>query len=320
MSQQTVKHILITGAAGFVGSNLVPYLQAHLPGVHITRVARKRTSGELAVILWEELSEASFQDIDAVIHLAGKAHDTKNTSAAREYFDVNFELTKKIYDLFLGSSAQKFIYMSSVKATADQVKGVLDEEHDSDPQTPYGKSKLQAENYIIQESQQSKDKSQDYYILRPCMIHGPGNKGNLNLLYQFVNKSLPYPLAAFQNRRSFLSIDNLSFVVQQLLTEKVPSGVYNLADDESLATNELIRIIAKIQNRSPRLWNISKGMIKAVSKIGDVLRLPLNSERLQKLTESYEVSNAKIKKALQIQRMPVDAKEGIEKTLKSFSR
>lgn len=320
MSQQAIKHILITGAAGFVGSNLIPYLQAHLPGMRITKLTRNRASDDLDVILWEELSEASFQDIDAVIHLAGKAHDTKNTSAAREYFDVNFELTKKVYDLFLESNAQKFIYMSSVKATADQVEGVLDEDHLSDPQTPYGKSKLQAENYIIQESQQSKGKSQDYYILRPCMIHGPGNKGNLNLLYQFVTKGLPYPLAAFQNRRSFLSIDNLSFVVQQLLRGTVASGVYNLADDDSLATNDLIRIIAKVQHRSPRLWNISKEMIKAASKIGDVLRLPLNSERLQKLTESYEVSNNKIKKALRLQRMPVDAKEGIEKTLKSFSR
>ena len=64
------------------------------------------------------------------------------------------------------------------------------------------------------------------YILRPCMIHGSGNKGNLNLLYNVVRKGIPWPLGAFENRRSFTSIDNLCYVVEGLLTKEVGSGIY----------------------------------------------------------------------------------------------
>jgi nucleoside-diphosphate-sugar epimerase len=89
------------------------------------------------------------------------------------------------------------------------VEGVLTEEVEPKPLTHYGKSKLMAEEYILS---QPLSVGKSYYILRPCMIHGPGNKGNLNLLYQIVQKGIPYPLAAFENKRSFLSIENLCFI------------------------------------------------------------------------------------------------------------
>ena len=150
------------------------------------------------------------------------------------------------------------------------------------------------------------------------MIHGPGNKGNLNLLYKLVQKGLPWPLGAFENKRSFTSIDNLSYIINQLIEKDIEPGIYKVADDEALSTNELIRLIALAQKRKPRIWNISKKMISLSARIGDVLHLPLNSERLKKLTESYLVSNQKIKKALGIEKMPVKAEEGMKKTFESF--
>ncbi|MDP4679990.1 MAG: nucleoside-diphosphate-sugar epimerase, partial [Cyclobacteriaceae bacterium] len=85
-----------------------------------------------------------------------------------------------------------------------------------------------------------------YYILRPCMIHGPGNKGNLNLLYKLISNGIPYPLAAFENKRSFLSVENLCFVIRELLErDDIPSGIYNVSDDEVLSSNTLIKLIAK---------------------------------------------------------------------------
>ena len=150
------------------------------------------------------------------------------------------------------------------------------------------------------------------------MIHGPGNKGNLNLLYKVVKKGIPYPLGAFENRRSFTSIDNLSFVINELIEKEVLGGIYNVADDESLSTNELIAIIAHSLNKSNRTWSWNKQFIQVVAKLGSALHLPLNTERLQKLTENYVVSNAKMKNALGIDKMPVSAKAGFTKTLKSF--
>jgi nucleoside-diphosphate-sugar epimerase len=151
------------------------------------------------------------------------------------------------------------------------------------------------------------------------MIHGPGNKGNLNLLYKLVSKNIPWPLGAFENKRSFCSIDNLMFIFKELIeSEDIPSGIYNVSDDEPLSTNELIVLIAKSQNRNSKLWNIPKKLIEGIAFIGDKLHLPLNSERLNKLTSSYVVSNAKIKAAIG-KPLPVSSREGILKTFKSFN-
>lgn len=302
-------NILISGASGFMGSNLVAYLAAQQPSVTIKRLGR-----EHADLSWENLSDESLSGIDAIIHLAGKAHDTSNSAEASEYFKVNYELTRKLYDHFLNSNAHTFIYMSSVKAAADTVNGVLTEEATPDPRTPYGQSKLQAEQYLLQHIPEGRN----VYILRPCMVHGPGNKGNLNLLYKVACKGVPWPLAAFTNKRSFLSIDNLCFVVQRLLSENISPGVYHLADDEPLSTNTLIDIMAVADGRKANLWKIPASIIRMLARCGDVLKLPINSERLKKLTESYVVSNQKIKNALHLERLPVSAREGLTITIKSF--
>ena len=91
-----------------------------------------------------------------------------------------------------------------------------------------------------------------------------------------------------------------------------------MADDEALSTNELITLIAESQNKKAKNWQIPANLIRSLARLGDFLHLPLNSERLKKLTESYEVSNQKIKKALGIEKMPVSAEEGMKKTLDSF--
>ena len=309
-------NILITGIHGFVGSNLVIALKDKhtIYGLDITTQNR---DGVEITFLWNEFQE--IPDVDMVIHLAGKAHDTKNQTNAQVYFDINTDLTQQIYDWFVKSTASKFIFFSSVKAAADRVEGThLTEDVIPTPNGPYGESKIAAENYLISQQSTVNSQHKKTYILRPCMIHGPGNKGNLNLLYKVVKKGIPYPLGAFENRRSFTSIDNLSFVINELIEKEVLSGIYNVADDESLSTNELIAIIAHSLNKSNRTWNWNKQLIQLVAKLGSALHLPLNTERLQKLTENYVVSNAKLKKALEIDKMPVSAKTGFTKTLKSF--
>ena len=338
-------NILITGAHGFVGSNLIMALKDHhtLYGLDII-VPEKE--GVMKTFLWKEI-EAScslFQKLpqfDAIIHLAGKAHDTKNQSIAQSYFDINTGLTQKIFDFFLQSSAKKFIFFSSVKAAADSVVGdILTEDVIPAPVGPYGESKIKAEEYIInkltvdngqltvamqhdsaancQLSTVHCQLNKQVYILRPCMIHGPGNKGNLNLLYNVVKKGIPWPLGAFENHRSFTSIDNLCYVVEGLLTKDVPGGIYHMGDDEAMSTNELITTMCEVMGKKPHIWKMNKGLMEGCAGIGTLFHLPLNTERLRKLTENYVVSNDKIKRALGIDKMPVTAKEGLIKTIKSF--
>lgn len=295
--------IIITGASGFVGQNFSAYLQKK--NIDIQKISLRQR--------WTLPKNA-----EAIIHLAGKAHDTSNTLSSEDYFLINRDLTIKLFDEFLDSDIKDFFYFSSVKATADTVDGILDEDHQSDPKTPYGKSKLEAENYLLS---RILPPGKRLFIIRPCMIHGPGNKGNLNLLYKVVEKGIPWPLAAFDNKRSFLSIDNLNFLIFSILeNEKVKSGIYNFADDKPLSTNELVKIIANVSGKKEKLWDINSKVISGLAKIGDKIKLPLNSERLKKLTESYEVSNTKIKSALNISLLPLSAEEGLKITIKSFKK
>ena len=311
--------ILITGVHGFVGSNLVRALR-ELHTIYGLDIISPQREGVLCTFGWEHLDSGVIPQVDAIIHLAGKAHDTKNQSKADTYFQVNTELTKKIYDYFLKSSVKKFIFFSSVKAAADRVDGdYVDEEVVPTPKGPYGESKIAAEEYIRKMEDERMKNNQETYILRPCMIHGPGNKGNLNLLYGVVKKGIPWPLGAFENKRTFTSIDNLCFIIKGLLSNDVESGIYNINDDEAVSTNELIEIICAVMGKKAHIWRIPRGLMECVAKFGGWLHLPLNPERLQKLTENYVSSNTKIKKALGVEKLPVRAKDGLTKTIKSFN-
>lgn len=308
-----LNNILITGASGFVGSNLTTFLKSVFQTL-ITTVTRNPSNKE-GSFSYENLFSGSKLHFSFYIHLAGKAHDLKNISDESEYFKVNYDLTKKLFDRFLeDKEAQTFIFISSVKAVADEVQGELTEDHSPNPITAYGKSKLKAERYILDNMPDNRT----VIILRPCMIHGPGNKGNLNLLYSIISRGIPWPLGSFDNSRSFLSIENLCFVIKEILEGNVSSGVYNVADDGALSTKELVSVISEVSNKGSRICNVPKPFIAMIAKAGNVLPLPLNEERLEKLTENYLVSNVKIKKELGIERMPVSAREGMIKTLKDF--
>ena len=279
----------MTGSHGFVGTNLIEAL-----------------TDKYEIVRWDVRSDEPLPEVDAVFHLAGKAHDTKHTTEAAEYFRVNTDLSKKIFDRFLDSSAKKFIFFSSIKA--------------KDGDTPYAKSKKAAEEYICgkfrDECLEFSDKK--VYILRPCMIHGPRNKGNLNLLVNVVKKGIPWPLAAFENKRSFVSIGNVSYIIDRLLRSDVETGIYNICDDEAISTNELIRLICESLGKEPHLLRIPKGLMYGLAKVGDVVHLPLNTERLGKLTENYIVDNNKVKHALGVDSLPISARDGLRKTIQSM--
>ena len=277
--------VLITGSHGFVGSNLIEAFES-----------------TYNIIRWDVREGKPLPECDAVIHLVGKVHDTKNVSREDEYYEVNTELTKKIYEKFLLSSIKKFVFFSSIKA--------------QDGDTAYAISKREAELAIIQKEDVRRKLGKEVYILRPCMIHGKGNKGNLNLLVRWMKKGWPWPLSAFENKRNFSSMGNVAYIVDRLLSSEVKSGTYNVCDDDAVSTNDLIELIYECLGEKARLWRIPQGLMKGIAKVGDTLHLPLNSERLGKLTENCIVSNREIKLALDIDRMPVDAKEGLKESIR----
>lgn len=293
--------IIITGASGYVGRNLSKKFQEQ--GYEVVPLPLRGNGWMLA------------DDAVAVIHLAGIEKDTGNADID-EYLQVNSFLTEEVYKQFLTSNIRDFIFFSSIKAAADSLEEVLTEETPEHPKTPYGKSKLRAEQLL---QKHSLPPGKRLFILRPCLIHGPGDKGNMRLLYNVVARGLPYPLGAFQNKKSYISTGNLQYILISLLQNStVKSGLYNIADDSPLSTNQLIEIISSEVYKKTRIWKIPVVLWRILLRMMRIIGLKTLSEKIYKLTDSFVVSNAKIKGALGITSLPLAAEEGFRLTLKSF--
>lgn len=309
-----MERIFITGVTGFIGHNLVQFFsdQQHFQMFGHSRDMAKADAQlrDFPVQLIETYSAKTFDElgIDIVIHLAGIAHDLSNQYKPNDYYRVNFENTKVIFDEFVKSNAKKFIFFSSIKAAVDISSITVDETAVPIPFTDYGKSKRKAEEFI-QSIQLSDNKRA--YIFRPCMIHGDGNKGNLNLLYRFAKTGLPYPFGVFNNQRSFLTMDNLNFIIESFLVNDFPSGIYHLADEGFLSTTELYKLISIELDKRPKVWSIPTGLVQFLfSLIG-------KRSMLNKLTEDMMVSNKKLLQYIG-HPLPIKMREGLKKTIRSF--
>lgn len=291
--------ITIAGYTGFVGANLFKYLL--------------NLNKHTLLSYKHNINNNNLQNTDVIINLIGKAHDLKEQINSEEYYFVNYEITKEIFDNFILSSATKFIFLSTIKVVTDYSESIIDENFQTIPKTPYGLSKLKAENYIL--SQQINN-NKFVYILRPSIIYGPNNKGNLPILFNFIKKFRFWPLGSFNTQRSFCSIENLNFVIKEIIERNdIPSGVYNVCDSEIITSNNLINIFSKILNKKVYIFKIPKFLIKLIAKILDNFKLPINTHRLNKLTESFVLSNKKLLQTLG-KDLPIKTEEGLFSTFK----
>jgi nucleoside-diphosphate-sugar epimerase len=304
--------ILITGTTGFVGANLNSFLAKQ--GHQIIEVNRTAKSGTYT---FDELLNGDFH-ADIWIHLASKAKDKNENELLEQYVAVNVELSQKVFKAFIKDpSASTFIYFSTVKAAASIVDGVLTEECEKEVDVPYGLSKRLAEKALLGEKL---PKGKKLIILRPALIYGYNTNSNLYSLYKFVKRGIPYPFAAFDNKRTMISIDNLAFVILNII--KNPSfkaGIYNVADDDAISTNELTTLIRESMGKKPLSMKIPRGLIKFMFRCGDWLHLPINTQTLNKLTDDYIVSNAKLKSELGVP-LPVSARDSLKSLFDSFQR
>ncbi|MBV2167045.1 MAG: NAD-dependent epimerase/dehydratase family protein [Kaistella sp.] len=295
--------IFLFGASGFLGSHLQSKLDGEVIGVNI----RQQN--------WQENIP---DDANVFINCIGKAHDHNGTATEHDFYFANYELVKVLFEEFLKFNAQIFIHISSIAAVEEnERKEVLTEDSVGNPHSHYGKSKKAAEEYLLKQSLPSGKK---IFILRPTMIHGEGDKGNLTLLYKIISKGIPYPLGAFKNSRTFISVDNVVFLINEIIKKhkEMESGIYHISDDESLSTQKIIEIIGTAKGKKPLILSLPKFLINGLAKMGDMISLPINSKRLKKMTSNLIVSNQKIKTALKIENLPLSAEEGLIKTIKSF--
>lgn len=290
----------LTGFSGFVGTNIKLSLK------------NKYSFVDIDLRKFKDIKLDS--DVSVVIHLAGLAHDINNSNNDNLYYEVNTNLTKKVFDLFLDSNADTFIYISSIKSVCDKSSIVIDESYICSPNSAYGKSKLLAEKYIISNGNSLNKR---YFILRPSLIYGSYPKGNLALLFKFIQTGFPWPFYKFDNKRSYCYIENLFFVIDELITQhNLNSNIFNIADNDPLSTNELISLISEALGRKPKYLSIPPKLIKTLASIGDKFGLKFNSYILDKIVESYIVDNSKVIKILG-KELPYSSIEGVRNTFKS---
>src|SRR5690606_19688226 len=291
----------IIGASGFIGQNLL-----------------NKFSNAKGISLRDEKWEEQVAKQEILLNLIGKAHDHKGTAKEEDYYYANVELAKKVFRAYINSSATLLLHISSLAALEEFESSKLLLESDAcKPVSWYGKSKRHAEEWLLAQELPTDKK---LIILRPPMVHGPGDKGNLGLLYKLISKGIPYPLSSFENHRSFISIDNFSFFIQQIIEKQctLESGVYHIADDEPVSTKDIITIIKQITGKHVPDIALPKFLVKGLAKMGDIIPIPMNTKRLKKMTSDLLVSNAKIKQALGIEKLPLTAEEGLVKTIRSF--
>lgn len=296
--------IALFGFTGFLGANL----QAQLSNVLPVNIREKNWKNDVQY------------DASIFINCIGKAHDHKGKATYEEFYTANVEIVKDIYSEFLKSDAELLIHISSIAAVEENERiDILTEESVCRPQSFYGRSKQAAEKFLLE---QNLPLGKKIVILRPTMIHGEGDKGNLILLYKIVSSGIPYPLGAFHNSRSFIGVDNLIFVINEIIHQKksVSSGIYNICDDQPLSTRRIIDIISEITKKKYTIWALPKKSITVLAIIGDKMSLPINSKRLGKMTSNLLVSNKKIKNELGIAKLPFSAEDGMRKTIASFNK
>lgn len=297
--------VAVFGSSGFIGKNLVKSLGLY---AEIQEISLREPSWASSVLA----------DITVMINLIGKAHDHTGTATKEDFFHANVELTKQVFKVFAQSNAKTFIHISSLAAVEEyESDHPITENHRCEPQSFYGQSKKEAEKWLLS---QKLDLNKNVIVLRPPMVHGPGDKGNLRLLYKFIDYGLPYPLAAFDNLRSFISIQNFNYFIEKIIKSpnSLNDGIYHIADDQAMSTKDLISVIQTITGKKIINFKFPKNLIVIIAMLGNVFPLPLNSKRLKKMTSNLTLSNAKIKTALRIEKLPFTATQGLEITIRSF--
>lgn len=282
------RSILVTGASGFVGSRFL-------------EVADDRYNINVVSLQSSKIEELNFEGVDTVLHLAGIAHRMERTED-KLYFDINYELTKKLALKAKNGGVKQFLFMSTIKVYGDGYD-YLTLETPCLPNDAYGKSKLLAEEYLSEINAESFKVA----IIRPPLIYGPGVKGNMAKLIRLVETKRFIPLGGIDNQRSMVSIDNLIHLIF-LMIEKESTGIYLIQDDMPISTSQLLGEIIESKKSKAELIRIPK-------LVEWIIRL-IKPEMHIRIFGSLVVEDSKTKKLLNYKPLETTS-EGILKMIKS---
>jgi nucleoside-diphosphate-sugar epimerase len=239
--------LLITGVSGFIGKHLLAHLLKQ--GFDIRAAVRSHSDSPCPTFVVGKIDgTTNWSDAaagcDAVIHLAACAHVTNPAKIDKALLHkTNVEGTARLAQEAAKAGVKHFIFISSIGAMADSSNTVLFADAPCSPTTLYGQSKLLAEKELKSIAGKY---GMEWTIIRPPLVYGPGNPGNMQRLLKLIRSGIPLPLGSVRNRRSFIYVENLVDVIVACLGNPKAFGkIYLPSDGEDVSTPELIRRIAK---------------------------------------------------------------------------
>ncbi|MCG7921867.1 MAG: SDR family oxidoreductase [Candidatus Thiodiazotropha lotti] len=290
-----MKKILVTGANGFVGTHLCPYLLDQ--GYSVRAALRSRQAawqvGEQTVVGdisadsdWQQ----ALQGVDSVIHLAGRAHVMRESTddPLSLFRQVNVVGSLRLAEQAMVAGVRRFVYLSSIKVNGESSSAKpLAADDPAKPEDAYGQSKWEAEQAL---KDYLANGDMELVIVRPVLVYGAGVKGNLQSLVRWIRNGVPLPLAGVENRRSLVGIDNLLDFLQLCIEHPAAAGeAFLVADGEDLSTPRLIRMLAQamgvkaklfpLPNRVLRLLGRLSGRSAAIDRLCGDLQVDLDKNR-----------------------------------------
>ena len=294
---------LVSGASGFIGRNLCQRLRER--GITVRALIRHESQGP-----WDEVLVADLADhfpnkvlrgVDTVFHLAGKAHALSETRQDEaEYHAINTAGTQRLLEACQAEGVQRFVMFSSVKAMGEGGMACLDESAGIPPETPYGRSKLDAERLVLKGGYIPHP-----VVLRLSMVYGPIEKGNLPKMIHAIARGRFPPLPELGNQRSMVHVDDV--VRAAILVAERPEsagGTYILTDGRAYSTRQMYEWICEALGKSISSWYVPTFALKLLALMGDGIgavrgrRFVFDSDALNKLVGSACYSSDLIQKDL----------------------
>ena len=295
--------IVLTGTTGYIGQNLTKYLNSK---------SKKNKSISLRFQNWHKMMPL---ETETIIHLAAINLNPQDSAFDEEYFRVNTELTSKLFRYFLNSNAKTFIFLSTTELIDKHTTDVT-ENSKVNPTNPFLQSKLDAEQFVLK---QDLPEGKRAIILRVAPVYGRETKSTLHDTFSFC-KRFPWFFGVFDTKQSFCNIDNLTEIIAQISENTgVPSGIYNVADNEPISSIQLVNWIAAVFDKKAKIIKVPKGILNLFAKIGDMLNWEFNSNKLFELSHSRIVNGNKIKAALDKNKMPVETEIAVLKTIEYYN-
>lgn len=308
--------ILLTGASGFVGGALAKRLVEQGDGVRTLGRTRPGIATEFfeGSIDDQQVSSKALKGVDCVVHLAGRAHQLRDTSIdpLESFRAANCRLSEELAAQAIEAGVRRFVYISSigVNGAFTQDGRPFTETSQPEPHSPYALSKYEAEVALRRLAERS---GMELVIIRPPLVYGAGAPGNFSSLMRWVGKGVPLPFGAVHNKRSLIAVDNLVDLIIRCIDHPAAANELFLAGDgDDLSTTELLRGVADSMGRPARLMPVPVALLRlAASALG-------KKSMAHSLLDSLQVDISKARDLLGWE-PPVSVAEGLRRCVRDSS-